>query len=333
MKVSIIVVTFNSAATIEETLESLQDQTIDDEHYEILVVDGGSSDGTLQIARSYPVEIHEVPGASIGECRNVGIENAAGEFIAFTDSDCRVPEDWLETHVQRLERSAPSVAGIGGPNTPFESDGPFTKVVGAMQQTFLGSGGSPQSYGVAELRRVESVPACNAVYRRSVFDELRFSGEINVGEDADFNYRLRRRGYELLFDPTNGVDHHLPSDLSEFVDKNYSYGRAMADLQLKRSAVLRWYSLLPSIALLLLPILLIVGRDRGRRLIVGLAASVAPVAYSATAVYRNGHGVTSLLVLVLLPLQYLTYGLGFLHGTARWMKRIVIASPETGSER
>lgn len=333
MKASVIVVTFNSAATIEETLESLQDQTVDDNRYEILVVDGGSSDETLQIARNYAVAIHEVPGGSIGECRNVGIENAAGEFIAFTDSDCRVPEDWLETHVRRLEESAPGLAGIGGPNTPFESDSSFTRVVGAMQQTFFGSGGSPQSYGVAELRRVESIPACNAVYRRGVFDELRFSDEINIGEDADFNYRLRHRGYELLFDPTNGVDHHLPSNLSEFVDKNYSYGKAMADLQLKRSAVLRWYSLLPSIALLLLPILLIVGRNRGRKLIVGIVASVAPLAYSGTAVYRNGHGVTSLLVLVLLPLQYLAYGLGFLHGTVRWVKRTVIASAATGSER
>lgn len=191
-----------------------------------------------------------VEGGTIGACRNHGIDVATGTYIAFTDSDCAVPATWLEAHVDRIEsRDDDRVVGVGGPNRPFPDDPWFSKLVGSLQGTIFGSGGSPQSYTIDEVRLVRSVAACNVMYDATIFESYRYDDSVNVGEDAELHFRLSEAGYRFVFDPTITVSHHLSANFGAYNKKSRSYGYAMARIQRRSRKVIRWYSVLPSLAL------------------------------------------------------------------------------------
>jgi glycosyltransferase involved in cell wall biosynthesis len=90
-KVSVILLTKNSAATIQKSLESIFQQTRQPK--EVVVVDGSSSDGTLDIVKKYPVKLVSEPGLGFGHARNVGVQNDSGDIIFFIDSDCYAEAD------------------------------------------------------------------------------------------------------------------------------------------------------------------------------------------------------------------------------------------------
>ena len=314
--VTVIVVTYNSAATVRETLSSLADQTYPDDRYEVLVVDGGSTDGTAALAEEYGAGFHVVEGGTIGACRNRGIELAAGEYVAFTDSDCAVPATWLRSHVDRLAGTEDHIVGVGGPNRPFPSDPPFAKLVGSLQGTVFGSGGSPQSHAIDRVREVRSVACCNVCYDAAVFEEHRFDGDINVGEDAEFHFRLSEAGYRFCFDPAIAVSHHLSADFGAYCKKSRSYGYAMARIQRRHGKVIRWYSALPSLALLggSLATLDDLRARRLRNVPLLVLGFLLVTGYATKQVYRDRGSALAVLVPLMLLAQYTYYGIGFLEG-------------------
>ena len=317
--VSVVVVTYNSEATVGETLSSLAEQTYPSDRYELIVVDGGSTDGTEAVVAEYEAAFHVVDGGTIGACRNRGVDLASGEYVAFTDSDCAVPATWLRSHVDRIEgRSEENVVGVGGPNRPFPDDPWFSKLVGSIQGTVFGSGGSPQSYEIGEVRTVRSVAACNVVYDAAVFESHRYDDAINVGEDAEFHFRLSDAGYRFVFDPTIAVSHHLSPDFGAYWKKSRSYGYAMARIQRRHGRVIRWYSGLPSLALGVgtLAGATDLATRKARYVPLLLVAFLFVSAYATAQVYRDRRSPAALLVPVMLAAQYTAYGLGFLDGLA-----------------
>ena len=116
-KVSMISTTFNEKAHIEVWLESVFSQSVMPD--EIVIVDGGSTDGTLDVLSSYaekspaPLRVIVENGANISRGRNAAVENARNEIIAVTDCGCRLEKGWLENLVApfRLEPRTETVAG------------------------------------------------------------------------------------------------------------------------------------------------------------------------------------------------------------------------------
>lgn len=314
--VSVVVVTYNSERTVGETLASLAEQTYPDDRYEMLVVDGGSSDDTEAIVAEYGAAFHVVEGGTIGACRNYGVDVADGDYVAFTDSDCAVPATWLRSHVDRIADADDHIAGVGGPNRPFPDDPAFAKLVGSLQGTIFGSGGSPQSHTIDRVREVRSVACCNVIYDAAVFETHRYDGDINVGEDAEFHYRLSEAGYRFLFDPSIAVSHHLSATFGAFAKKSRSYGYAMARIQRRHGELIRWYSPLPSLALGggTLAALADLTSRKARYVPLLALAFLAVSGYATAQVYRDRRSPLALLVPVMLAAQYGYYGVGFLEG-------------------
>ncbi|EMA66959.1 glycosyl transferase family 2 [Halorubrum aidingense JCM 13560] len=316
---SVVVVTYNSEATIGETLSSLAEQTYPTDRYEVIVVDGGSSDGTETIVAEFDATFRVVDGGTIGACRNHGVDVATGDYVAFTDSDCAVPATWLRSHVDRIESQHDErIVGVGGPNRPFADDPWFSKLVGSVQGTVFGSGGSPQSHAIDEVRTVRSVAACNVMYDATVFDSYRYDDAVNVGEDAEFHFRLSEDGYRFVFDPSIAVSHHLSANLGAYCKKSRSYGYAMARIQRRHGKIIRWYSALPSVALGCGTLAAAIDlTSRKPRYVPLLFASFLLVsAYATAQVYRERRTLSALLVPVMLAAQYTCYGIGFLEGIA-----------------
>ena len=81
--------------------------------YEVIIVDGYSTDDTVEIAKRYGCKIVYENAGTIGGARNIGVENSTGKYIAFTDSDCIVDKNWLKNLIGQFTDE--KIASVGGP--------------------------------------------------------------------------------------------------------------------------------------------------------------------------------------------------------------------------
>ena len=112
-KITVIVPAYNEQELIAACLDSLLDQTLDNEYYEIIVVDNNSSDLTARIALSKGVRVERETRKGYVHAIRKGIEVSQTDLVAFTDADCRVPPNWLDQILIHFESST-KVVGVGG---------------------------------------------------------------------------------------------------------------------------------------------------------------------------------------------------------------------------
>lgn len=110
MTISIIIPAYNEEGYLPKTLESIK--LLEREPNEVIVVDGGSTDKTSEIAKNHGAKVVLVPHRGIGFARQQGLEIASGDIVAFTDADTIVPPDWLSKIEQTLTQ--PGVVCVFG---------------------------------------------------------------------------------------------------------------------------------------------------------------------------------------------------------------------------
>ena len=118
MEVTVVIPTLNEEKHIRECLESVWSNTV--KPIEILVCDGGSDDETVRIAESLGAKVLINKDRTAATGRNLGIANASGDIIAFTDGDCKVDVHWIESLLKEFEDC--NVDGVGGKTIPADTD-------------------------------------------------------------------------------------------------------------------------------------------------------------------------------------------------------------------
>ena len=214
-KISVVVCAYNEAATIDECLTSIENLTYPD--YEIILVNDGSRDATGEIARRHAsVTVLDIPNGGLSAARNVGLEHAAGEIVAYTDGDVRVDPDWLTHLVQPFLTS--DVVGAGGPNLVPADDPP-------MAQCIARAPGSPTQV-MLDDRIAEHVPGCNMAFRRDALLEVGGFNPIylRAGDDVDICWRLQARGWKIGFAPSALVWHRHRASLRAYWRQQVGYG-------------------------------------------------------------------------------------------------------------
>lgn len=236
MKVSVIVVTLDEEKNIKRCLHSLVKQDIPKTDYEILVVDGGSKDGTKEIVREiaakqeHPkIHFHLKEKGSITECRNIGIQKSQHGFVAFTDADCVAPEDWLRRLKRGFSRNAVAnqkLAGVGGANVPPKEGTTFQSAIGIAFNSFLGSLGSIQAKPMKQNSVVFSISCSNSLFqKRALLDVGMFSEELgNQGEDWDLGAKLQKKGWQVYGIPDCVIWHHFRATPQAFWKNMVFYG-------------------------------------------------------------------------------------------------------------
>jgi glycosyltransferase involved in cell wall biosynthesis len=223
-KVSVVVCSYNGAPTLRACLESLGQLNYPD--YEVILVDDGSKDNTPEIARDFPgVRTIRQENKGLSVARNVGIEAATGEIVAFTDSDCMADKDWLYYLVQTLV-SGP-FAAVGGPNVS-------PPAANRIQAAVAASPGSPSHVLISDTE-AEHVPGCNMAYFKSALQEINgFDPEFRkAGDDVDVCWRLMQLGYKIGFSPSAIVWHYRRFTVKAYFGQQKGYGEAESLLRYK----------------------------------------------------------------------------------------------------
>ncbi|WP_052573482.1 glycosyltransferase [Haloferula sp. BvORR071] len=225
--ISVIVCTRNGSPRIAACLRALEKQTLPAR--EVIVVDDGSTDGTADLVeRGFPlILLLRLEPGGLSAARNAGAEAATGEFVAFTDDDCEPDPDWL---AGLAECFAHGWDAAGGPNLPPPPHDAIQAVVAAAP-------GAP-SHVMLDDEEAEHLPGCNIAVRRTAYFEIGGFDPIfrTAGDDVDFCWRLREKGYRLGFAPTAFVWHHRRPSLRTYLRQQIGYGKAEALLIAKHPA-------------------------------------------------------------------------------------------------
>ena len=190
VSVSIVIPTHNRREFLQEAVESVLQQTYED--FEVIVVDGGSTDGTVEFLQSVTDKrldciFHEQPHG-VSRARNAGLERATGEYIVFLDDDDRLFEEAIGVLVETIEAQTAACGGVYAANQ-------FVYSSGRTVDRYVNDG---------RIERFEDAsvggPSCTLV-RRSVVGEIgRFDESLPACEDTDFWIRLFERFHMIALD-------------------------------------------------------------------------------------------------------------------------------------
>jgi GT2 family glycosyltransferase len=201
------------------------------------------------------VRVLVAPNLSISEARNLGITSTTGAIIAFTDDDCVVSEDWVSSVMHLFEDT--KVAIVGGPGITHSTDAPLCKCAGAALESIVGTYSSSSRYSsrFGEIHEVgeQNLSTCNIFLRRSILQTVGyFDRTIYPCEENELIWRIKRRGYRVLYAPNCVVFHHRRRIIRPFLTQISSYAKGRAVLTRKYPKSLRLTTAIPSILVLLI---------------------------------------------------------------------------------
>lgn len=227
-KVSIIVPMKNEEQHISLCLESLVGQDYPKDAYEVLVMDGTSSDRSREIAAGfgpqYPfIKLLDNPKGTAPAAMNIGIKMASGDIIIRVDAHAHLEADYVRRCVQYLKSSEADV--VGGPIVNVPGDSLISQAISlALSHPFgIGNAKFRQPGRVVQEQFVDTVPF--GAYRRQVFDRVGlFNETLTRNQDIEMNQRIRRSGGKLLLAPDIRSYYHSRDTLRGLWKQNFANG-------------------------------------------------------------------------------------------------------------
>ncbi|MDI9624709.1 MAG: glycosyltransferase [Methanothermobacter sp.] len=257
-RVSVVIPMRNEAKILKKCLQAMEKLDYPDNLLEIVIVNDGSTDNTreliLETNWSFNYQYIETEGVGVSKARDIGFKKANGDFIAFTDADCIVKEDWIK---RLLEPFDDGVAAVGGPNVTPEDDKPFAKCVG-LALSFLSKPGARYAYEGKKVHEIHHNPTCNVMYRKSVLEEVGgFNHNLVTTDDEELDYRIRKKGYKIIYTPFARVKHYRRPNWKKYAKMAYYYGLGRMQSTKIHPRMARWFHFAPPLYMILLIILLI----------------------------------------------------------------------------
>lgn len=221
--VSIIIPVLNGEKFIERCLQSLVVLNYPKECFEIILVDNGSTDKTVEIVRNYQKD--NIDDINIRLCfedikssyvaRNLGIRESKGDIIAFTDIDCIVDKEWLANIIQGF--SDKTVGGIAGDILPESKDSLVERY--SANEKILSQ---KETFNSNFLPYAQTA---NAAYKKELFDRIGYFDDVISGGDADYSWRMQlETEYKLIYIQDAVVLHKHRTDLKGLFKQRFKHG-------------------------------------------------------------------------------------------------------------
>jgi glycosyltransferase involved in cell wall biosynthesis len=236
---SVVIPTYNRARQLRECLQALAAQDLPKQSFEVILVDDGGREPLEETLAPFrellAIRLLYQKHQSCAAARQFGIEHASGEYLAFTDDDCRPSPDWLSTMASIL-MAHPGCAAGG-----FTLNGAVDNAYAEATQTVVRT--------LTESRRVSAgwVPYCPTSNAAFPAFALRSVGGLDPtwaiagGEDRDLCARWSNAGRQLVYAPEARVFHFHRLTLAQFVKQHFQYGRsAMKFLRLNEARALEF---------------------------------------------------------------------------------------------
>jgi glycosyltransferase involved in cell wall biosynthesis len=224
---SIIIPLYNRPQEINELLNTLTLQTY--KQFEVLVIEDGSVDRSEDIVKSFAgkldITYYEKANEGQGFTRNFGFERAKGDYFVIFDSDCLIPENYLEIVNKSLSKN--HLDAYGGPDGAHPSFTPIQKAISySMTSPFTTGGirGSKKSIGQFHPR------SFNMGISRQVWEKAGGFIITRLGEDIEYSIRIHSLGFKIGLIPDAIVYHKRRTDFIRFYKQLHFFGRARINI-------------------------------------------------------------------------------------------------------
>lgn len=315
--VTVVVPARNEQTSITGCLASIQAQTY--RNLQIIVVDGDSDDETPRVVdrlrKSDPrIELLNNPRRIIPVSLNLATEAARGKWLVRVDAHARVPNDYVSRAVTHLRTG--QWGGVGGRKDGI-GGGVAGDAIAAAMASRVGVGGSTYHHGTRS-RTVEHIPF--GAYPLDVIREVGgWAEEMRVNQDFEFDYRVRRSGRQLLFDPDLRIEWENRTDLPALAAQYRRYGRGKVKVIRKHPRSVRPRHLAPPALLVALAATPVLARRRPATATGLVAAYGMVLAGGAIAADRSTPPGVRVRIPAALAVMHLSWGVGFLEGVADWL--------------
>lgn len=215
MDLSFIIPAYNEAENIENVIGSIKRYVPDVYQYEVVVIDHGSSDNTVNLAETSGANVLVHPQGTIAGLRNFGVTHSSGTVLIFLDADILLTADWASSIVKVV---------------PLLNDGERI-LTGSWycisdQPTWI------EKYWFKPLERGDNshINSGHLIISRLLFDETGgFNEKLETGEDYELSIRAKTAGIKLIDDVRLRVIHEgYPKSLAEFAKREFWHGKGDA---------------------------------------------------------------------------------------------------------
>jgi len=250
MRYSVIVPTFKRRDEVEELLESLLNSEYKD--FEIILADGTPDDMLDEVIGKFSSRLNikhlHRPYLGISESRNLGAENAKGEYVLFFDSDCVIPSDYFNKVDTFIEKE--NLDAFGGPDAAAGNFTPVQKAISHTMTSILTTGGIRGKKKHAGGRFYPR--SFNMGIKREVFNKVNGFSLLKVSEDIDLSIRMFKKGFKVCLIPEAHVYHKRRTNFWQFFKQVFRFGAGRINIGTIHKGELKLTHTIPAIFLIYL---------------------------------------------------------------------------------
>lgn len=252
MDVSIVIPTKNAGDLLDKVLNAVFTQKTD-YTYEVICIDSGSSDNTLDVIGRYPVKLYQIAPSEFGhgKTRNFGASKGTGKYIVFITQDALPATDmWLQNFIDAME-SDPEIVGGFGIHYPY----PDCNIIDKrdLKVHFEGFGKENTIYQLTDRERYDKEPGYrhllaffsdnNSCVRRDIFEKYPYD-DVDFAEDQIWARKMIELGYKKVYCPNAPVYHSHNYDLHSYLGRYYDENKGLYEIH-GHIGVKHWYYVVP----------------------------------------------------------------------------------------